>query len=126
MISTINEYFHECQIEDPCSDPVLPMIANNDENESSTTTISLNEVNLFPNPATSEINLQFELRNASEINVEIYKADGKLMTQLFIYGEKGMNTTILEIGTLRAGMYYLVTRFPNHIETRRFVKSDVN
>lgn len=75
------------------------------------------EVLLFPNPASDEVELEFN-RTVDPI-VEIYDALGKL-----VYSDElnDVATTSLNVSNLETGVYFVKVVVEDHYETIRFVK----
>ena len=69
----------------------------------------LNDVKLFPNPATSNVNLTFGLDNNSNVEVAIYNAVGQkvqnvISAQEMTFGNHELNITT---SNLKAGIYFV-------------------
>ncbi len=59
---------------------------------------------VFPNPATSDVSITFDLQSASNIQVNIYDITGKLIRQLFNGNENPGEKTLSWDGNLDNGM----------------------
>ncbi len=66
----------------------------------------LGQVALWPNPTRDELNLQFELRQASDVRIDIMDFNGRVM-QGEVLGRKGVGQVSAQcsLATLPAGMY---------------------
>jgi hypothetical protein len=66
------------------------------------------EVNLFPNPSNSRINLSYGLREAADLKVTVNSIDGKVVKTLFegrqTAGEQQISG---DVSALQRGMYYV-------------------
>ena len=79
----------------------------------STSELVREEIKLYPNPASSFINLGNEFTN-SEINV--YSSNGQLVKNEIITSPK------LNLTDLKAGLYFIKIYSDNKIQTGRFIK----
>ena len=76
------------------------------------------ELNLFPNPASSNITLSLPLTFSSSTNVRIYNALGQFVVEQ--QAQAGMN--VFDISNLPKGMYYLVATSEQQSKTLQFEK----
>jgi len=60
-------------------------------------------INVFPNPATSEVSVSFKLENESNIGVNIYDVTGKLIRQLFEGKQGAGEKTMVWDGNIENG-----------------------
>ncbi len=76
----------------------------------------LSNISLYPNPATSIINL----RNAENANIQVYDVLGKLiLSQNNISAEQEINVSQLQMGT-----YFMKIEKDNFVTTKRFIISN--
>jgi hypothetical protein len=79
----------------------------------------LEQVMIFPNPATSILNIQLPSSYAGKVTLQVYAADGKYISSM----KPTVNTIQLNVLPLPAGTYILkMTRDNGDISTYRFVK----
>jgi hypothetical protein len=85
-----------------CEDIIAPPIVFEDHNN-----IIQENLELYPNPSTGEVNLQFNLENASMVTLRVYDFMGKLI-QSFKEGTQyysGLNAEELNLSLLKGGVY---------------------
>lgn len=75
----------------------------------------LNSISLYPNPATSTINL----KNAENANIQIFDLLGKM---IFSMGDISMDQQI-DVANLQTGTYFMKISKDNNITTKRFLVS---
>jgi hypothetical protein len=82
-------------------------------------------LNLFPNPATDQLFLNYELVEPSDLTVKIYNLQGKEMPAGITLKERaaGKYSQSLNLLEIPSGMYILQIRAGAVTETRRFVVS---
>lgn len=85
--------------------------SNNLKVENSESTL-FKSCTLYPNPASSLVNLQYDL-GVSNSTVELYELTGRLLTQQTLRTSKG--TTAIPLSTFASGMYIVVVRDGNQI-----------
>jgi hypothetical protein len=79
----------------------------------------LEEVQIFPNPATTILNIQLPSSYAGKVTLQVYAADGKYISSM----KPIVNTVQLNVLTLPAGTYILkMTRDNGDTSTYKFVK----
>jgi hypothetical protein len=62
----------------------------------------------FPNPFSSELNLEFEMKETSSVSVEIFDVSGKLVQRLDdTEMNKGQHRLNLNTSSLKAGVYFI-------------------
>jgi hypothetical protein len=70
--------------------------------------VAISTINVFPNPAANELNVQITMANAAKVNMCIYSIDGKLLnvlpTQQF---NTGNNNFKVDVKDLNNGLYIL-------------------
>jgi hypothetical protein len=81
------------------------------------------DLQVFPNPTDSELNITFELREASQVNIAILNINGKVVQQLqqgrLLAGQHIFNQQVA--GQLAAGMYFLSLQTDQGIMTQKFI-----
>ncbi len=79
-------------------------------------------VNLFPNPATEVINLEYTVQNAASVNIQLITLHGK-STQLFLSEnhKTGKFTLPIMVDGLKTGIYFVKITVGNNTTTERFV-----
>lgn len=84
---------------------------------------SLTGLNVFPNPASDEVNVSFNINDASDVTVEVLDLTGKVMeTVVNAANVTGVQNAAINIAGYAAGMYVInVTTNEGSIQ-RKFVK----
>ncbi len=83
----------------------------------------LNEVKLYPNPATTELKLQYNSQHSSNLTIEISNTLGQTIWQQEYIGVKGQTTTMIPIGHLTDGLYLIkIKNGFNEVYTNKFIK----
>ena len=66
------------------------------------------DVNAYPNPASSQVSLQFYLSSAAQMDVSVYDATGKSMGTSSEKCSAGTNIIPVNTGGLSAGLYTII------------------
>jgi PKD repeat protein len=77
---------------------------------------------VFPNPATSYINMTVYLSQSQNMNISIYNSMNVLVKQRYIWGQPGQNYISEYIGNLMPGMYYVRVMYGNNVCSAMFSK----
>ncbi|MBK9292531.1 MAG: DUF4397 domain-containing protein [Bacteroidetes bacterium] len=79
-----------------------------------------NNLRLYPNPASSKVQVSFELRNNDLVNAEIYNIAGSLIKTLPLGGySEGPHQVSMDVSDLKAGVYMLQLRTATSAQTRK-------
>ncbi|MCB9261946.1 MAG: Omp28-related outer membrane protein [Flavobacteriales bacterium] len=73
-----------------------------------------NSFNIYPNPATNNVNVEFDLTGSSNVEVKVLNTNGQeLSTENLGNLSQGSNSATIDVSNLAAGVYYiqLVTDF---------------
>jgi len=68
---------------------------------------SFNSFNVFPNPASNEVNVSFDLNKSQLTQVEVLNSLGQSVESFDIYGKEGNNLVLISTDQLRSGMYMI-------------------
>jgi hypothetical protein len=68
---------------------------------------SFNSFNVFPNPASNEVNVSFDLNKSQLTQVEVLNSLGQTVESFDIYGKEGNNLVLISTDQLRSGMYMI-------------------
>jgi ELWxxDGT repeat protein len=79
------------------------------------------QVQIFPNPAFSMLEIQLGLLGENEINYTIFNSEGKLMQKLDGVSVDN-NHAQVSIENLNAGMYFIMIESKNSKSYKRFIK----
>lgn len=84
---------------------------------------NLSALNIFPNPASDEVSVSFNLNDASDVTVEVMDLTGKVMaTVMSANNVTGMQKSVVNTTNYAAGMYVInITTNEGSIQ-RKFVK----
>lgn len=114
---------YTCTITDAngCSEIVSADVMDS-TNSISMTNIGINEIKLFPNPATTQIALEINFEAVSSVAVKAVSANGQEMTTLS--ANDVLNTEFtLNVETWSNGVYFLHIETELGVSTIRFVKN---
>ena len=71
------------------------------------TSLFANELNLYPNPASGDINIDYSLNSNADVNITIYDLSGRIVDFQFAFGSTGDNRERVDVTKLQPGMYIL-------------------
>lgn len=77
-------------------------------------------ISLFPNPASTELTLQFESATKEELSVMIYNAMGQTLLHQDFLPEAGFNQIKLDVSSLSQGLYFMEIRQGEMAEKVKF------
>ena len=81
------------------------------------------EMNIYPNPVTHAVNVEFTLKTNSQVNLQLYDELGKLVKRVKKDNYTiGNNKIQLEIGNLKSGIYFVSLNVDDKVFTRQIVK----
>jgi hypothetical protein len=75
--------------------------------------ISEERITVYPNPATSVINIDYDLNNAGTTTAYLIDLSGKTVIQKAINAAQGFSKNQLDISRLSKGMYLLKINTPD-------------
>jgi len=89
--------------------PQVLFIQNAAEPATGIATLELSkEINLFPNPSNSQINLTYGLKEATQLKVNVNSIDGKFIKTLYEGRQAAGDQQILgDVSSLQKGLYYV-------------------
>ncbi len=104
---------------------------DSDGKESSSTILVLENLptdisilDVYPNPATTFLNVQFESLLDQPTQMNVYNTQGSLIESMLIQTNKGLNQINLDIADLMTGLYFIeLTNDNTLIQRTRFVKN---
>lgn len=90
----------------------------------SLTTINLNSVSSYPNPAIDKVHLDFQSSTGELYFLEIVNANGNTVYQANVFGYEGPNEVEFNISTYQKGIYFIRLFNENKTELKgiRFIK----
>ncbi len=83
---------------------------------------ALETTNLWPNPATDQLNLQLHSSRSGRVEVSIINLDGRTLHSSQVALMNGTNRVPLDVNALPAGMYMVRLTDGQNVATMRFVK----
>jgi len=82
------------------------------------------DFSLYPNPASSSVNIDFSLANNGEIEIGLYDLNGRLLKILvneqLPFGDYSKNVSIGNLN-LTEGMYLITLRSENSFATKKLI-----
>lgn len=79
-------------------------------------------VALFPNPAQTFINIQFQLHHAASISVELFSITGQSMSQTNLKNQSGITSYFLDISSYPEGIYLIQIQDNKNFLTQKIIK----
>src|ERR1043165_1172669 len=72
----------------------------------------------YPNPFISSTTLQFELKNAAQVHIEVFDVMGRIVATIpTSYFDSGKHSVSFEAGSLETGNYMVVLRAGETMQT---------
>ena len=65
------------------------------------------ELNLYPNPTTSKLNVGYSLNSNADVNITIYDLSGRIVDFKLTFGVVGENREAVDVSELQPGIYIL-------------------
>lgn len=81
----------------------------------------VNEFSLFPNPTEGELNLNFNVNSAVQMNLQIVDLTGQTLMETVIKANSGANLVVLDTQKLSSGTYFVKLNSNNSNQTLPFV-----
>ena len=78
-------------------------------------------LNLFPNPADDELNIQFSVETPQDVVFNVQDLTGKVALSNLIKANSGSNHVFMNTSQLAAGVYFLEVQVGGMKETRQFI-----
>jgi len=83
---------------------------------------TVGEMLLFPNPATTELNVELP-DGSGNTSLSIIAVDGRIVHERMVFPEEGQTTLAVDVSDLPAGAYSLVLRSENATVSGRWIKA---
>ncbi|MES2778903.1 MAG: PKD domain-containing protein, partial [Bacteroidota bacterium] len=85
---------------------------------------SLNQINVYPNPTSGIVNINFNTVKTEEVTINILDISGRIVKSIpTTEYNSGMNNVIIDTESLNAGLYFVNIRANNFSKTTRLVVS---
>lgn len=78
------------------------------------------DINIYPNPATNEININLNNNSSKDIIIDIYEPFGRLVQRENYYSQN--DEIKLNISSLQKGFYLMAINIDNKVITKKFIK----
>ena len=82
---------------------------------------SVNASVVFPNPATSNVNVRIDLKNNDKVQVSVMNLVGQVVKTLVTNGQIGENNINVELSGLTSGIYMVNVKVGNNSSTKKLV-----
>jgi len=84
----------------------------------------VSNISLFPNPANTQVNIEFTLQNATDMTIEVVDMNGKTIETIVMNNAVvGTNATKLNVVNFANGVYSVVLRSNDSLTTKKLVIS---
>jgi hypothetical protein len=111
-VTALNEAWHDCEIADPCTDPVEPGVDPGEEDP--------RDWVLYPNPTYDRINLRFSMDGETELQLRFFASEGKLIKTMKVQTVEGQNLVEIDLTEFATGVYWVNITGENIAETIGF------
>jgi len=81
----------------------------------------INDLSLYPNPTEDELNVQFSVKTAQEVNVQIQNLSGQVLKSHLINANSGSNLVFMNTADLSSGVYFMQINAGGSIQTIQFI-----
>ena len=82
---------------------------------------NVNNVDLYPNPATNSVNLLFNLGNAAKVNVKIFNVVGQELKNFENELPYGSNSLTINLANYKPGVYFVKSTIQGKVITKKLV-----
>lgn len=79
-------------------------------------------VNIFPNPASTQLNIRYKLISSEEAQLNVYDVSGKRAISTTVSSAIGDNYLRLNVSELNSGIYFVELNQNGHSSRRQFTK----
>jgi len=81
------------------------------------------DVNVYPNPAIDQINIDINLKNSKQVSIDIYNSTGQLIQAGVINQRfpKGVYNAIVDISDLNAGVYNIMITKDTEVVSKKLI-----
>ena len=116
-VTAVNDHWNDCgQMTDPCTGAIIGVGPT-----STTNPLLFEEIKVYPNPASTLVNVDFTAQAASALTLRLVTLDGRLIEQLRTDIRPGENKLQLDVQTTPAGLYLLMLVGETGVATERLV-----
>ncbi len=83
--------------------------------------IGIENIGVYPNPTSSELNVSFDQSTGSPVDVIITDLSGKSVFSRSLMGQPGNNIVVIDTHEFSSGMYLLTLKQGEHKTVKRFI-----
>lgn len=106
------------------TDTLISVLISDDVSSIDEQSNSFANLKLYPNPASTEINVDFVLQNTSVVRIEVLSADGRLVKQIkAAEHQPGKIRETITIDDLTSGLYMVNIIAGDTMKTKKFIKN---
>ncbi|WP_373496633.1 T9SS type A sorting domain-containing protein, partial [Aquiflexum sp.] len=80
------------------------------------------EILVYPNPATTDANIQVQLYGGSDVTIRIFDAAGRVVYHEEAYQENSFIRNV-QLKGLANGMYHVIVKVDHQVMTKRLIKN---
>ena len=88
----------------------------------STNDLIRTELNIYPNPASEKINVEFSSINSEKVKYTIYNEVGRVVKSNTENINVGLKNLVINVGSLKSGLYFVSLELKDGIVTKQFIK----
>ncbi len=114
------EYFEYGEVEDYTIN-ILPINTSFVNSTSPPVEVDLFEMNIYPNPASDYINIDFNTNTNNNAQVIITDINGKVIKEENISYEKGFNHRRIDLQDMISGTYFVITKTSKKTDAKKLV-----
>jgi len=80
------------------------------------------DINIYPNPVINDANIDFELIKKTDVAVNVYDINGRLLKEINLGSQSGKQSMKINTSDLAPGLYILQMRAGKDVTTSKFIK----
>ncbi len=80
------------------------------------------QIKMFPNPVSSNLQIEYTINNPSEVSMQIYSLSGNVVKTITPSALKGENSINVPVNDLPSGAYFINLRDGNNQKSAKFIK----
>ena len=88
----------------------------------STNDLIRTELNIYPNPASEKINVEFSSITSEKVKYTIYNEVGRVVKSNTENINIGVNNFVINVGSLNSGLYFVSLELKDGSVTKQFIK----
>jgi len=110
------------------ADNVTPEIEIDHIPEISTSIRNINQnnlsLNIFPNPTTEKIQIEYQINKSSDINIQVININGRNIMDINLPNQSiGKHSEIIDLKKLSSGIYFCTVQSEYEIITQKIIKN---